>query len=403
MIKVIVENPQSHTSKELRHLIHYLSCVAADIESRTGEGFTPSVHIPEGTKLTLSNGEQLEAVGGWIKLAELASQEETRIEGHPGPELHLPPAGTAPALADVVELRQEIQAGLETIAAHVTTLAEDVATAEAATVPNAGPVDYGVSEVLPPLGTAITQDTLPPVEYEIIVTGYAPGPVPFAEGHTRESYEAANWTVQMMLDAGHLVEVTEQRPLPVAPSALAALSAPAPTTVTAPAPSAPSSSDAVEVDKDGLPWDARIHSNAEVRKAATGKWKRRKNLTDDYVAGIEAELRALMAVGKPQTVATAPAPVTVTTATAAPTPPAPAAPPAPDAAPAVPAPAVPGAAPSTFAELTKWLMGHINAKNLEQSHVQVALREIGLKSLPDLNTRPDLIPVFTAKIEADYL
>lgn len=231
----------------------------------------------------------------------------------------------------------------------------------------------------------ITQETLPPVEYETVVTGHEPGPVPFADGHNQESYADAGWTVEAMVNAGHLVEVTEQRAKP------AAVGASAPPPAPAPAPAAPEpsgSGDSVELDVDGLPWDSRIHSDAAVRKAATGKWKTRKNLAAGYKEQIEAELRAVMNAGK----------ITTTTVAAA-------APPAPSAAPAPapsPAPAAPTAAPTgnAFAEFTRWLVGHTQAKRLTQTDAVLEVQKQGLSQIPDLAKRPDLIPAVMAALTA---
>jgi len=47
------------------------------------------------------------------------------------------------------------------------------------------------------------------------------------------------------------------------------------------------------VDKDGVPWDARIHSKAkEPRSATTGKWKRKKGIQDKLYTDVTAELQA---------------------------------------------------------------------------------------------------------------
>lgn len=297
---------------------------------------------------------------------------------------------------------QEIQP--EQYGVAETTLEQDVETAEAA--------------------TGITQETLPPVEYETVVTGYEPGPTPYADGHDQASYERAGWDIPALLAAGHLVEVTEQRVKVVAPGASAAPSAPAP----APAPAA----NGVQLDKDGLPWDSRIHSDAAEKLTKTGVWKTRKNLPDGYKAQIETELKAVMNAGKspaaaptptpsgstsvsattpaapaadPNAAATAPAPVTVTTATAAPTP-APSPAPAPSAAPApapspAPAPAATAAAAGNpFADFTRWLVTHTKAGKLSQTDAVLEIQKQGLSSIPDLAKRPDLIPAVIAALSA---
>lgn len=219
----------------------------------------------------------------------------------------------------------------------------------------------------------ITQADLNPVQYETVVTGHERNP-DYAGANAafeQAALEAAGWTIDLLLADGYLREVTEQRPLPVAPGA----SSPAP--VPAPVPPAPAGS-AVELDADGLPWDSRIHSDATVRKAATGKWKTRKNLAAGYKEQIEAELRAVMA-----------APTATTASVSAPAP-APAAPSAP-AAPTPPsataaAPAAPGA--MTFADFTRYLVSN----KVDQGKVMVQVQKVGLTSIPDLAKRPDLIP-----------
>lgn len=275
-----------------------------------------------------------------------------------------------------------------------TTLEQDVATAETETVnkyANETPEEKqfrlhgNVASAGMEPAPVITQETLPPVQYETIVTGYAPGAVPFAEGHDQASYEEAGWSIQAMLDAGHLVEVTEQRPLPVAPGASAA---PAP----APAPAAPAvNGPGVAVDKDGLPWDSRIHSDAAEKLAKTGVWKTRKNLPDGYKAEIEAELRAVLNAGK-----SAPSPTTTTAAAVAP--PAPSAPAAPAPAPA-PGVAPAAAATNPFATFTRWILDH----KLSATDVVLEVQKLGLSSIPDLGKRHDLIPTVVAALQAKGL
>lgn len=233
-----------------------------------------------------------------------------------------------------------------------TTLEQDVETAETA---------------------VLTQADLNPVQYETVVTGHERNP-DYAGANAafeQAALEAAGWTTELLLADGYLREVTEQRPLPVAPGA----SSPAP--VPAPVPPAPGGS-TVELDADGLPWDSRIHSDATVRKAATGKWKTRKNLPDGYKAQIEAELRAVMGAPTATTAsASAPAPAPVA-------PSAPAAPTPPSATAA--APAAPGA--MTFADFTRYLVSN----KVDQGKVMVQVQKVGLTSIPDLAKRPDLIP-----------
>src|SRR5690554_3072130 len=71
---------------------------------------------------------------------------------------------------------------------------------------------------------------------------------------------------------------------------------------------APSAMDAAEtgldIDADGLPWDARIHSSSKKKLAKTQQWKKRRkppeqaeNQWQAYVESVEAELRRVMQAG----------------------------------------------------------------------------------------------------------
>lgn len=219
-----------------------------------------------------------------------------------------------------------------------------------------------------------------PVQYETVVIGHKRNPdyAGTNAAFDEDQLAKAGWTTELLVQDGYLIPVTEQRPLAVAPGA----SSPAP----APAPVPPAATGStVELDADGLPWDSRIHSDATVRKAATGKWKTRKNLAAGYKEQIEAELRQVMAAS----------PNTAITANVSVPAPSPAAPPAPVAAPPAPAPAAAPAAPSpagngamTFADFTRYLVSN----KVDQGKVMVQVQKVGLTSIPDLAKRPDLIP-----------
>jgi len=286
-------------------------------------------------------------------LSDLAAQSEVihaevrgpmleAYVGEPVVTVNLPEDVTAKSVVEAVNGNVTVD----------TTLEQDVETAEAA---------------------VITQADLNPVQYETVVTGHERNP-DYAGANAafeQAALEAAGWTIDLLVQDGYLIPVTEQRPLAAAPGA----SSPAP----APAPVPPAANgSSVELDADGLPWDSRIHSDATVRKAATGKWKTRKNLAAGYKEQIEAELRAVMG-----------APTATTGSVSAPAP-APAAPSAP-AAPTPPsataaAPAAPGA--MTFADFTRYLVSN----KIDQGKVMVQVQKVGLTSIPDLAKRPDLIP-----------
>jgi hypothetical protein len=120
-------------------------------------------------------------------------------------------------------------------------------------------------------------------------------------------------------------------------------------------------------DKNGLPWDERIHSGNKTQNQ-DGSWKKRKGVDDAIVDAVTAELRAITGTAAPAPVAdAAPAPV----ADAAPAPVAIPAPPAPIAvavpvpviaAPVIAAPA-PAPAATPYTELCDFL-----AKNTGDGH-----------------------------------
>lgn len=179
----------------------------------------------------------------------------------------------------------------------------------------------------------------------------------------------------------------------------------APAVPTAPVPTAPAPTESqqstapsptgssVELDAEGLPWDARIHSSSKGMNA-DGRWKARRNLDPAVAAKVKAELLTALAVpAAPAAVApvpTPPAPVPPAPVVAqAPIPPAPPAPaptatvPTPPGAPAVPSPAtgVNGANPSNFKELmdrlSPYLMpqggwpARLNSTQLAEAAVEV--------------------------------
>lgn len=125
----------------------------------------------------------------------------------------------------------------------------------------------------------------------------------------------------------------------------------------------------VELDADGLPYDARIHSGG-AKKNADGRWKAKRGVSDDERKRVEAELRSIIATAHANLAADAeaepdPAVVFASAAEAiahAPVPPplvavpaAPAVPPPPVvAAPAVP-PTPATATMTTFGELAAWV------------------------------------------------
>ena len=188
----------------------------------------------------------------------------------------------------------------------------------------------------------------------------------------------------------------------------------------------------VELDADGLPWDARIHSSSKGKLAKTGTWKLARNLDPALAARVTAELKAAMALPAPAarqvplppgTVLGSPAnqnviqfpgnhlaevgmpadqsgvqlpPGTVLGGPAQQ--PAGIVPPPPVPQPAATPPPAPGAMtfPAFLVEITKQQA----AKKLTFDEVMVVLKEHGLENLQLLTARPDLIPPVYSRLEA---
>ncbi len=149
---------------------------------------------------------------------------------------------------------------------------------------------------------------------------------------------------------------------------------------------AATATNAVDLDGEGLPWDARIHasSKAKLAKAPNG-WKKKRGVDAAIVAQVEAELRAAMQAGPANPVVTQPAPAPVETATPAP---------APAAQVAQPAAAAAAVGITTFPAL----MGAITSNGIDQATVLAAVNKQGLQALPLLAARPDLIPAVALEL-----
>jgi hypothetical protein len=182
-------------------------------------------------------------------------------------------------------------------------------------------------------------------------------------------------------------------PVPPAPPAPPTVIAPAafvpatsPTFVPAQPTVAAAPSGGVELDKNGLPWDGRIHSESRsVNK--DGSWRAKRGLNDGgLVKKVEAELRAIQAL--PAAVPAAPPAAAVTFGTVGNPPPPPSAP---------MAPPVPSAAPAQPESMNFIQMMNAITPALSQNRITVAMlseacASQGIPSLPLLATRSDLVP-----------
>lgn len=150
----------------------------------------------------------------------------------------------------------------------------------------------------------------------------------------------------------------------------------------------------VDLDKDGLPWDARIHSSNKA-KVADGSWRKKRGLDPAILVTVEAELKQIM--GVPYS-ATQPNHVSIqengdspeTVFKVAPPPP--------------PPPAEITSKPvderQQFVALVGRTTAAISQKKVTQEEVVACCAQFGIPSLPLLINRPDLIAQVAASIDA---
>jgi hypothetical protein len=189
--------------------------------------------------------------------------------------------------------------------------------------------------------------------------------------------------------------------LPIVPAALPASPPPPPSAAPSvapvvPAPVVAASAPApivgnLELDSSGLPYDVRIHQSGRNKKA-DGTWKVKKGLDKTYAAQVEFELRAHMGVGSAVAAIVAPS-----SSPAVPGPiaaPAPAAPPPPAAAEVHPAdlPIVNAEGAPNFQLFMAKAAALMRIKAITSEQLTAHVKAAGLEALPNLATRPDLIP-----------
>ena len=184
------------------------------------------------------------------------------------------------------------------------------------------------------------------------------------------------------------LSVLTETPEPPAPTT----EPPAPTTEPPEQPEQPAPT-GVDVDSDGLPWDERIHAGSRKKLAKTDQWKKKRGVSDEEIARVEAELRQVMAIPAEQPAAPAPAPVATTEAPQ---------PPAATEQPAAPAPPAPVAPAPTTTDFTGWgwqeFMAEFMQRGMDHSQATEACKAHGIDSTAVLATRPDLIPQVAATL-----
>ncbi len=168
----------------------------------------------------------------------------------------------------------------------------------------------------------------------------------------------------------------------------------------------------VELDKAGLPWDARIHQSNRNQKA-DGTWMLKRGLDKDLAATVLAELTAAKLANLPPA---APAagpvtlpPVQLPAATVGPTtggtilgtlPPPPVGLPLPPVSVGLPAisPAVDATPVALFRAMMAKIGPALAAKTVTQEQVAQAHQALGLPQLQLAITKPELIPLIEAAL-----
>jgi hypothetical protein len=155
----------------------------------------------------------------------------------------------------------------------------------------------------------------------------------------------------------------------------------------------------VEVDVNGMPWDARIHS-AERTKNKDNTWRNKRGTDKSLIAAVEAELKQAMSAPPAGAVLDPSAAfggVPVPPATVVPPTPSPAVPVA-EATPVPPPPVEPSAAMNEFARVMRVVVAKQAAGTLTTELTTQIAQQVGVASVRDLVHRPDLIPAFEAML-----
>lgn len=131
--------------------------------------------------------------------------------------------------------------------------------------------------------------------------------------------------------------------------------------------------DPMELDKMGVPWDARIHSSNH-NKTAKGVWARRKNIDDDFYNQIIKDLQQAMSVGNAAEVSENVPPPPHEEGTVVPIP------------------------PLDYAAFAEIVFKAIADNKITNLQVGTLLRDMGIGTFANIAHRPDLIPVVMEKL-----
>lgn len=220
---------------------------------------------------------------------------------------------------------------------------------------------------------------------------------------------------------------------PTAPVEQPASSLPPPPVATPPAPTgelaatAPTNAvvptipaNGVDLDAEGLPWDARIHAGSKT-KTQKGLWVAKRGLNDAaLVARVKAELLAVQAIpvpaappgltspeqvfadGKAQIAGGAAVQIPLPPAASVVEPPAVVSGAAASAVIATPPSAPTSNAPVTFQDLLPRVTDAMVSRGLPGDALMKVTTELGLPQVPALGQRPDLVPVVWATLQQQY-
>lgn len=147
-------------------------------------------------------------------------------------------------------------------------------------------------------------------------------------------------------------------------------------------------------DSAGLPWDERIHAATRTTKA-DGTWKRKKGVSAEAAAPIEAELRGNVPTAAPTPPAmpiplpSAPQPLP-TAPVSAPSMPPIGMPPMP--ANTAPQPAQDSGETLNFGQFMAKLTGIMGSGQADVAFLQSVASSLGLAAITDLASKPDMIP-----------
>lgn len=157
-----------------------------------------------------------------------------------------------------------------------------------------------------------------------------------------------------------------------------------------PQPAGPLGAAPLDVDKNGYPWDERIHSSGKT-KLANGTWRYKGGIPPERIATVEAELRGESAAPAAQTEPAASAALDAAAVFAA----------AAQAVAPPPPPAVP-VGPQTFEQLMLKLSAAAAANAMPLSAVAEACTARNLPSVVALQTSPQNVPLVWGDLVAKY-